>query len=252
MNCDNGRVRVAFADAVAELVFDAPDDVNAIDEGLAADFVQGVDAIERSDARVAVIRGADTTFCAGGDLSQSPAAFVRTIETSIDGIVRIYTSDIPYVAAIRGAAIGGGMEIALACDIRIVGTDATLGLPEVSLGIIPPAGAIRFLAQTVGRGRALELLLTGRRFSGEEADSLGIVTEAPPDDEVLDVATALAADVATNSPGALAAIKQSVNEAFPRPIGPATWDLSLAETLAYRGDFEEGKRAFLEGREPEF
>lgn len=245
-------VTVERTDDVAEIVFDAPTDQNLIDEATARAFSACVAAVEDSDARACVVRAAGETFCAGGDLTQTPEAFVRTIDASIDGIIDVYTSDVPYVAALRGAAIGGGLEIAMACDLRVAGEDALLALPEAGLGLIPPAGVIRFVAQVAGRGTALELCLTGERVTGSEALDRGLVTETAPDAEVHAVAADLAAELATNSVPAMAAVKQSVNEAFPLPITDARWDLELGRTLAHGDDFAEGKRAFLERRDPEF
>lgn len=246
------HVSVEFSGDVAEVVIDTPNDKNALDGESAEAFAVAVEQVDRSAADVAVVRGAGDTFSAGGDLTLSAEAFVDSMDTCIDGIVRMFTSDVPFVAAIRGAAIGGGFEIAMACDFRVAGEDATLALPEVTLGMLPPAGAVRFLAHVAGRATALELCLTGRRLTGVEAAERGLVTEAVSDEDVYATARSLATDLSNNSSAAIAAVKQSVNEAFPRPISEAKWDLTLARSLAQSDDFVEGKRAFLEGRPPEF
>lgn len=117
---------------------------------------------------------------------------------------------------------------------------------------MPPAGAVRFLAHVAGRATALEVCLLGRRMTGAEAANRGIVTQAVPDGDVYSAANSIATELSNNSADAIAAIKQLVNEAFPRPINEAKWDLSIARSLVTGDDFAEGSRAFLEGREPDF
>lgn len=249
--CTNERVRVTWDDGIATIVLDGPNEVNSIDLAMSEDFREAVNRVEESDARVALVRGEGRVYCAGGDLSQDPEEFVRAVDVSLDAVVSIFESGRPYVAAIHGAAVGGGLEIALACDLRVAGVDAKLALPEASLGIIPPAGAIRLLAQMVGIGRARDFLLTGRELSGETAARWGMVSRATSDDPT-EAARSVARQVAGQSTDSVAAILQSLNEAYPRPVTSAKWDLTLARSLAASESFQQAKEAFVRGEEYDF
>lgn len=251
MECSNGSVTVENSGRIAHIVLDGDSDVNAIDLHMSRDFVEAVNHVEAGEFRVAVIRGPEGVYCAGGDLSQNPETFIEAVDISIDAILDIHQSDTTYIAAMEGVAVGGGLEIALGCDLRIASVGTTFALPEASRGIIPPAGAIRFLAQAVGISRARELLLTGRSFSAAEADEWGLIVEAVEGD-LQERAVNLAETVASQSPAAVSAITRSLNEAYPDPLSPAKWDLELARVLALEEDFEEGRKAFFEDRRPEF
>lgn len=251
MECTNGSVTVEEAGRIAHIVLDGDSKMNAIDLEMSRDFTEAVAHVEAGEYRAAVIRGSGGIYSAGGDLSQDPEMFIEAVDVSIDAIIDIHQSGTPYVAAMEEVAVGGGLEIALGCDLRIAATGTTFALPEASRGIIPPAGAIRFLAQAVGISRARELLLTGRSFSAAEAAEWGLLVEAVESD-VHERAADLAETVAAQSPAAVSAITQSLNEAYPDPLTPAKWDLELARTLASGGDFEEGRAAFFEDRLPEF
>jgi enoyl-CoA hydratase/carnithine racemase len=248
--CANDQVRVIWQDGIATIVLDGDSSVNAIDVSLAADFAEAVREVEASTARVALLRGEGDVYCAGGDLTAAPDEFLEAVEVSLDAIVSIFESERPYVAAIHGAAIGGGLEIALACDLRVAGPDATLALPEAGLGIIPPAGSIRLLAQLVGIGRARDVLLTGRELSGETAEEWGLVSRTAPDP--VEGGRELAETVASQSSDAVGAILKSITEAYPRPITSATWDLSLVRPLADSDGFRRAKAAFAEGQRHDF
>lgn len=248
--CTNEVVRVTWADDIATITLDGQNEVNAINLAMAEDFNEAVSRVEESSARVGVVRGNGRVYCAGGDLSQDPEEFVQSIDETLDAVVSIFESSRPYVAAIHGAAIGGGLEIALACDLRVAEADARLQLPEASLGIIPAAGAIRLLAQIVGIGRARDILLTGRELTGETAAMWGLVSRTTNDD--LGTTTqSLAQDIARQSPDAVAAILQSLNEAHPRPVTLAKLDLELARPLAASEEFRRAKESFVHGDDPE-
>jgi enoyl-CoA hydratase len=157
----------------------------------------------------------------------------------------------PTIAAVRGFALGGGAELAMACDMIVAAEDATFGQPEINLGIIPGAGGTQRLARAVGKARAMEMILTGRRITAAEAERIGIVTRVVPPGETLAAALGLAATVAAQPPGAVRAAVAAVRAAA---------ETTLAEGLAveralFRGlfgtpDQEEGMRAFLERRPP--
>jgi enoyl-CoA hydratase len=159
----------------------------------------------------------------------------------------------PIVAAIRGFALGGGLELALACDIRIAGDDAQLGLTEVNLAIIPGGGGTQRLPRLVGRGKALEMILTGARLPAAEALRIGLVERVVPAAEVLSSAQALARSLADKAPVALRYAKEAVVKGL---------ELSLADGLRLEGDLStllrttedrvEGAKAFLEKRKPQW
>ncbi|WP_148414068.1 enoyl-CoA hydratase/isomerase family protein [Haloferax sp. KTX1] len=247
MECSHGYVRVDYDDEIATIVIDGERRTNAIDLPLAVDFREAVRWVEQSDARAAVVRGAGGTYCAGGDLTQSPEQFIEAVDTSLDAIVQMYESGTPYIAAIERVAVGGGLEIAVACDLRVADADATLKLPEASLGIIPPAGAARLLVQHVGLSRARDLLLTGRSISGATAADWGLITRTTDDPEsVVETAQSLARTIAEQPPAALSALNKAINAAFPQPISSAKWDLELAKPLIQSEEFTDRKRGFLD------
>jgi len=247
---DNGDVTVERADGIATITLDSGP-VNTVDVPLAEDLREAVDHLESEPPRVAVLRGAGDTYCAGGDLSQTPEEFIETIDVAYDAILNIFESDTPYVASFKNIAIGGGIEFGVACDLRVAGEETTIAVPEATIGIIPPAGAIRFLAHLVGIGRARDLLLTGRHITGAEAERMGLVnrtTDGDPDE----LAHSVAETLASNSTGAMAAMLKSLREAHRRPISSEKWDIDVAARLADAEDFRRGQEAFRAGESIDF
>jgi enoyl-CoA hydratase len=157
----------------------------------------------------------------------------------------------PTVAAVRGFALGGGAELALACDMLVAGDDATFGQPEINLGIIPGAGGTQRLARAIGKARAMELVLTGRRVSAAEADRLGFVTRVVPAAETLNAALDLAAAVAAQPAEAVRAAVAAVRAAFEGPLADGIRvERDLFRALFGMPDQAEGMRAFVERRDP--
>jgi len=155
------------------------------------------------------------------------------------------------IAAINGYALGGGLELALACDLRVASTKAKLGLPEVGLGLIPGFGGTQRLPRLIGVGRALDLILTGRHVPAEEALGLGLVNRVAED--ALAAAKELAAAVLKNGPVALSLAKEAVFRGLDVPLPEALEiEADLFGLVTRTRDFEEGTRAFLEKRKPEF
>jgi enoyl-CoA hydratase/carnithine racemase len=159
----------------------------------------------------------------------------------------------PVVAALNGAALGGGLELALACDLRVCADEAVLGLPEVSLGIIPGAGGTQRLARLVGVARAKDLVLTARRIGAAEALGMGLVSRVVPAARLLDEALALAAEVARNAPVSLRQAKRAIDGGFHLPLEEAL-DLEnrLYQDCLGTKDRVEALRAFAEKRPPVF
>jgi enoyl-CoA hydratase/carnithine racemase len=194
--------------------------VNAFDEAQVEAFAQAATAAERDDElKVLLIRGAGKRFCAGADIemlgSWTRAAHGRALLQAFSARMqrtfsRLADAQIATVAAIRGAATGGGAELALACDLRVVAEDARIGLTEVRLGLLPGAGGTQRVTDVAGRGTALRLLLRGELVPGADAVALGLAEFAVPEPEVDDHALALAREIAQWPRATLRAIKASV------------------------------------------
>jgi enoyl-CoA hydratase/carnithine racemase len=165
----------------------------------------------------------------------------------------IEKSDCVFVAALNGAAFGGGTELALACDLRVASPAAELGLTEVRLGIIPGGGGTQRLARLIGPGRAKDLILTGRRLNAAEAFSIGLVNRLAPEGRLLDTAFTLAEALAENAPIAVATAKHAIDEGMALPLDDAlALELQKYEAVLETEDRLEGLRAFAEKRPPRY
>jgi enoyl-CoA hydratase/carnithine racemase len=248
---------VAVADRVATVTLDRPDALNAISTELATALADAVEPLA-SDPRVRalVLTGAgERAFCAGADLKQRAGFddhgwFVQR-EAFRRGFAAVRRCPLPTVAAVFGFALGGGTELALSCDLVVAAEDATFGLPEVRLGLVPAGGGTQLLARRVGRSVAKDLVLTGRRVEAAEALRLGLADRVVPRGELAAAATALAAELAANAPTAVRMAKWALE------VGA---DLSLeaameVEDQAWRravlsDDRREGIAAWVERRPP--
>lgn len=209
------------------------------------------------DLRVLILTGSGDGFISGGDMEminqglKAPHQFFL-LHDRLTGLgVRLTRLSIPVIAAIPGPAIGGGLEIALACDFRIASEEALLGLPEAGLGIMPGAGGTARLARIVGREQALYLQLTGELIDGREAVRIGLVGKVVPADEVVSAAEQLAEKIMKNAPVSIATIKRTVNLAADMPMeGAVDYCQYAALSLSATEDAREGIKAFLEKRKP--
>ncbi len=215
-------------------------------------------AEERRALRCVVLTGAGSrAFCAGADLKERARmseadvhAFHADLRAALSGIE---ASPKVFVAAVNGAALGGGLELALACDLRVMSSAAEVGLPEVGLGIIPGGGATQRLARAIGVARAKDLILTARRIDAVEALAYGLVTRAAPPDQLLECALAMAGEVARNAPVSLRQAKRAIDGGFHLPLDQAL-DLEnrmYQDCLGTR-DRLEALKAFAEKRRPNF
>jgi methylglutaconyl-CoA hydratase len=210
------------------------------------------------ELRCVVLTGAgDKAFCAGADLKERArmgADEVHTFHEELRAALRgIEAAPQPFVAALNGAALGGGLELALACDLRIAADGAQLGLPEVSLGIIPGGGGTQRLARLVGVARAKDLVLTARRIGAAEALAMGLVTELAPPQRLLADALALAERIARNAPVSLRQAKRAIDGGFHLPLEEALeLENQLYQDCLGTEDRREALRAFAEKRPPVF
>jgi len=242
---------------VATITLNRPDVHHAMNEAMRRDLVRCFERLATDDTvRVIVVTGGgDKAFSAGADIReftapQVPTAF-REQRRRLDFRAAMDRCWQPIIAAIRGYAFGGGLELALACDIRIASADSRLGLTEVDLAIIPGGGGTQRLPRVVGRGKALELILTAARIDAAEALRIGLVERVVPAGEALKAAQELAATLAAKAPVALRYAKEAVTKGLELPLADGLrLENDLATLLRTTEDRVEGARAFLEKRTP--
>ena len=252
-------IRYELADGIATITLNRPAVHNAMNERMREELTACFGELARSeDARVIVVTGTgERAFSAGADIRefvapQVPVRF-RDGRRRVDFRAAMDRCPQPIIAAIRGFALGGGLELALACDIRIAGEDSQLGLTEVNLAIIPGGGGTQRLPRVVGRGKALEMILTGVRIDAREALRIGLVERVVPATEVLSSAQALARTLAEKAPVALRYAKEAVVKGLGLPLEDGLrLENDLATLLRTTDDRIEGAKAFLEKRKPRF
>jgi enoyl-CoA hydratase len=246
-------------DGIAVITVNRPDKLNALNAGtirLLDDIVRDVAADD--SVRAVVLTGAgEKAFVAGADIAElskmGPIDGVAVSRAGQDTFRMLERLPKPVIAAVNGFALGGGLELALACHVRIASSKAKFGLPEVKLGIIPGYGGTVRLPRLVGRGRALELMLTGEMIDAQEAHRIGLVNRVVEPGETLDAARTMARTMTANGPIALALALEAVDRGMSTTIDDAqVLESRLFGLLASTEDMREGMQAFLEKRKAEF
>lgn len=242
-------------DHVAVLTIDRPEALNALSSQVLDSLDQAIDAIDLDAVRVLVITGSgDKAFVAGADIGEMKdmtAAEGQAYGEKGNGIFRkIETLPIPVIAAINGFALGGGNELAMACDIRLCSDNAVFGQPEVGLGITPGFGGTQRLARVIGSlSKAKEILLVARNIKADQALEIGLVSAVYSQAELLDEAKKMAGRIAANAPIAVRKTKQAVNEGLELPMDEAiAFEAKLFGECFDSEDQTEGMSAFLEKR----
>lgn len=235
---------------LVHLTLNRPEVRNAIGAQMIEELGQALDAIAADDSiRAVILSGAGgKAFAAGADIAELKARnrgdALRRINAAL--FRRIEDQPVPVIAAIQGYALGGGCELAMACDLRVAGQSAKLGQPEVGLGILPGAGAIQRLPRLVGLGRARELIYTGRIIEAEEAERIGLVNRVVPDDQVLSEAKALALSIAKQGALAVKISKLALNAAGRPSPAFETLDV-LGQAVLFESEEKHARMAaFLE------
>lgn len=248
---------VEVTDRVARVTINRPEVRNALSAQVQDDLRHLLAAVRDDDAVGAVVfTGAgEKAFVAGADISQLAGYTMQTALTS--QMQRLYDEveafEKPTIAAVNGYALGGGCELAMACDIRVAAEGARFGLPETALSVLPGAGGTQRLARLVGTGRAIELVLTGRMVPAQEALSIGLVTSVVPPDELLVAAHDVAAQVLSKGPLAVRLAKLVIRAGMDADQGTGQVVERLAQALLYTSDDKrEGAEAFLAKRPATF
>ena len=247
----------SIADGVMQLRLNRPERMNALGHDMSKRLLAAVESALASKARAILVRGTGKSFCAGADLkerremnAEQRAAHNAAINSFINALAN---APVPTIAVINGLALGGGCELAMVCDMRIMAADATIGLTETRIGVIPGAGGTQRLPRFIGTAHALELMMTGEPIRGERAAEIGLVNWSVPADQLDAKAKSLASVIASRSPLGVRAIKKLVYDGLEMPIaqGIQREREKLLQVLASK-DYAEGLAAFAAKRAPKF
>jgi len=251
------RIDPTTADGVAVVWLNRPEVLNALDYATLGELVDALEQLDEDETvRCVVITGAgERAFAAGADIKEMADAtpVSLSVANNFARWERLKRIRLPLIAAVRGFALGGGCELAMACDMVIAGDDAVFGQPEIKIGIMPGAGGTQRLTRALGKAKAMEMILTGRNLSAADAEARGLVSRVVAREETVPAAMALAAEIASLPPLAVRAAKEAVNRAY---------ELSLEAGLEFErrnffmlfasDDQKEGMRAFMEKRSPKW
>ncbi len=253
MTTSDLRVQLMVDGALASITLDRPDKLNALDPAMLRTLDAHLDAIDRDpDLRVVIVTASgDRAFCVGADINAWSAldpldmwrAWIRDGHRVFDRLAALRQ---PTIAALNGLAFGGGLELALACDLRLAVPAADLALPETKIGTLPGWGGTRRLPALVGPARAKQLVFTGARLAAADAERWGLVNELVPPDQLLPRAHALALEIVANAPVAVQLAKQAIDG------GPVGLEAVAGALAATTDDGREGIAAFREKRPPRF
>lgn len=252
------NLKVEVKGRLGYITINRPEVRNALNGETLEEIVASLQELEANDeVNCIVFTGAgEKSFAAGADIQQ------LTKRTALDalsnqGMQQVYdlieACEKPTIAMINGFALGGGCELAMACDIRIASTNAKLGLPELNLSIIPSAGGTQRLARIVGKGKALEMILTGKMISAEEAKQFGLVSEAVAPEQLQETVEQYAEQILSKGPLAVKLAKLAVNMGYDSDMKTGLILEKLSQAILFNSeDKDEGTHAFLEKRKPNF
>ncbi len=242
--------------AVATLQLNRPEVLNALNSELMQELTAALDRLaHEQQIRVVILTGGPKAFAAGADIGEmqglSPAEMVRSVLINGFGALRAFPK--PLIGAVSGWALGGGLELMMACDMVIAGDNAHFGQPEIRIGVIPGGGGTQRLVRLVGKMRAMEMILTGESIDAQTALSMGLINHVVPAETVLSAARSLAEKIAAMPPVAVQLAKEAVQAApdVPLEVGMGL-ERRLFALLFSTQDQKEGMQAFLEKRAPHF
>lgn len=251
------NIRIEVSARIATLIVDRPDARNALDRETVGEITAALaDLEQRADVGALIITGAGgQVFVSGADIRQIRERRrddgLAAINSSVFALIENWPK--PTIAAVNGHALGGGCELAISCDLRVAAAHASFGQPEVTLGIIPAAGATQRLPRLIGLGRAKQLVLTGDPISAETALAWGLVSAVVPGDQLAATARALAERILTRGPLAVRLAKLALNASARVDLDSGLLVETLAQAICFESDDKaEGTAAFLEKRRPTF
>lgn len=251
------HIKIEKSEFVGTIIIDRQEVRNALNKATVDELQMAVRELEEDPKlRIIIITGAGAqAFVAGADIKE---LHERTmLEALVPGMQKVYReieqSSKVTIAVINGHALGGGFELALACDLRVVANHAKIGLPELNLAIIPGAGGTQRLMRIVGKGRALEMILTGKIIDGQEAERIGLVTQSVESNNLRNVTNQLVESILSKGPLALKLAKMVVNRGQDVDLDTALMLEKLAQTVLFASEEKhEGTQAFLEKRRPNY
>ncbi|MFC2949687.1 enoyl-CoA hydratase/isomerase family protein [Virgibacillus sediminis] len=252
------NIKTETDEGIFRLTLNRPDSRNALDASMLQEMEQALKEAESNpDIKVIVIQGAGgKSFAAGADIKQLYEK--QPLDALVPGMQGLYNQieNFPKVtiAAVNGFALGGGCELAMACDIRVATKKAKFGLPELNLGIIPGAGGTQRLARLIGKGRAMDMILTGRIIDGEEAERVGLATYfVEGESDLLSQIASISDAIVKKGPVAVQLAKMAVHKGFDVDEGTAQWIEKLSQAVVFgTEDKKEGTKAFIEKRDAVF
>ncbi len=251
-------IRFEKRNGIGYIILNRPEVRNAFNQLMIDEIQETLRRIDKDeDIRVLIITGEGKAFQAGADIAELSMMKPMDILRWNEGIVRINASleklRQPVIAAINGAAMGGGLELAVSCTLRVMAENAKIGVPEVKLGIIPGTGGTQRLPRLVGKGKAAELLLTGDAIGAKEAYDMGLVNKVVPDSQVVSAAEEMANRIMQNAPIAVEMAKDALEIGKDLPLEHAVqYAQKNCVTCFSTADMREGMAAFLEKRRPQF
>ncbi len=252
------EIKYGLEGGIARVTINRPERLNALGMNLAEEFnALALDLAEEKDVRVVVLTGEGRAFSTGRDLKESATHTKEDADRyqllGMEAVTRWEKLPMPTIAAVNGPTFGWGMEISLACDIRLVAEDAILCFPECALGIFPGAGGTVRLPRLIPSGLAKEIIYTAKRFDGREAERIGLVVRALPAEKLMEEALAIAEKIAANGPLGVRSAKKVIDHTLEMPMAPAI-EFSNANRmpLNFTKDFAEALAAFTEKRKPVF
>jgi enoyl-CoA hydratase len=245
--------------ALAQITINRPKKLNALNKATIHELHKAFDALESDlNIKAIILTGSgEKAFVAGADISEfahftaeEGATLAREGQEILFNFIENLAT--PVIAAINGFALGGGLELAMACHFRIASENAKMGLPEVSLGVIPGYGGTQRLPQLVGKGKAMEMIMTAGMISAEDAKNCGLVNHVTTQEELMLLAEKIASKIVRNSPVAISAAIVAVNANFEDGVNGFDTEINAFGDCFGTEDFREGTTAFLEKRKPDF